>query len=205
MLLALALGSITLGLSMASAASALAQHTMVAPWPLAPGLDQVVGAVFPTPSHWIVLINQCYPCKAQSGTHREWVAESNNSGRSWTVRRTTMPLVVSSSVPPMVFASGQDAWAYGGWVSHDGGLDWAKASAPVPVLNANVEVGAGRVWTLVASVFGAGTSMVLTGAVTGDELTETKGQPFPTGYDPGTVIATTAGTVYLQANGPSAR
>ncbi|MHB8435420.1 MAG: sialidase family protein [Acidimicrobiales bacterium] len=137
-------------------------------------------------------MDQCLPCEARSGTHTEWVAITNNAGRSWKVHRTKM-------VGPgqVMFAGTRNGWTSNGWVSHDGGLSWSKASSPSWTID-DVTVVGDRVWAI-AEGTGPGPTRVLTGAVTGSTLTPTPAQPFPTGFNPGMVIAPTTTSVYVQA------
>jgi photosystem II stability/assembly factor-like uncharacterized protein len=161
-----------------------------------------MGAAFPTATHWVVLVDQCFPCQATIGTHTEWVAVTDDAGRAWTLQKTAMPVSSGSPTRSMVLSDNErDAWSTNGWVSHNGGLTWAKAKTPLAVIGDVVVVG-NRVWA-VGQVVPTGATRVLTGAVTGSALTPTTGQPFPSGFYPGALTSPASNTVYDQAWGPS--
>ena len=170
---------------------------LVIPSTLAPGIDQVAGSAFPTSTHWVVFVDQCLPCQAMPGTHTEWVAVTNDAGRSWTVRKTAMRVLPTA----VMFAGARDGWTTDGWVSHDGGLKWSEAKGPLESVNDAVIVGH-RVWAL-GEVGRSLVTRVATGTVTGSALELILVQPLPSGYYPGSLVAPSPSTVYLQAWGPS--
>jgi len=170
---------------------------LVIPSTLAPGIDQVAGSAFPTSTHWVVFVDQCLPCQAVPGTHTEWVAVSNDAGRSWTVRRTAMRVLPRA----VMFADARDGWTASGWVTHDGGLTWSEAKGALGSVNDAVIVG-NRVWAQ-GEVDRYLVTRVATGAVTGSALKVIPVQPLPRGYYPGSLVAPSPSTVYLQAWGPS--
>lgn len=167
-----------------------------------PGLVQVAAIAFPTPAHGVVLIQQCYPCQATSGTYTDWVAVTNDSGGSWTVRRTAMPLSVGAFT--LSFADASNGWAEGGYVTHDGGLTWQKARVAARWPVGDVAVAGGEVWAVSSgcSAGGCGTT-VLAGRAGGSSLSPVAGQPFSgSGYSPGTVVAESSSSAYIEAAGP---
>ncbi len=170
---------------------------LVIPSTLAPGIDQVAGSAFPTSTHWVVFVDQCLPCQAVPGTHTEWVAVSNDAGRSWTVRKTAMRVLPRA----VMFADARDGWTASGWVTHDGGLTWSEAKGALGSVNDAVIVG-NRVWAQ-GEVDRYLVTRVATGAVTGSALEVIPVQPLPRGYYPGSLVAPSPSTVYLQAWGPS--
>jgi hypothetical protein len=166
-----------------------------------PGLVQVVAAAYPTPAHGVLLIQQCYPCHAKSGTLTTWVAVTDDGGGSWTVRTTDLSDQGAGGFG-LSFADATNGWANGGWVTHDGGLSWRKARAATSGTVDRVAVAGGTVWALADGCSGTGCwTVVLSGAATGSDLTPVPSQPASV-LSPGSVLAVGEGAAFVDGYGP---
>lgn len=168
-----------------------------------PGLVQVAASAFPTAGHGVVLIQQCHPCRARGGTYTTWSAVTDDGGASWVVRRASLPVSVGSF--QMGFAGPKDGWAQGGYVTHDGGLTWTKATAQAHWPGDSVSVADGAVWAMADGCgnhgpWGCGTT-ILVGPAAESTLVPSEAQPF-SGYEPGRVLAASGVVVYIDAVGP---
>ncbi|HET9091913.1 MAG TPA: hypothetical protein VFN50_05860 [Acidimicrobiales bacterium] len=164
------------------------------------GLVQVMGVAFPSSSDGVVLLQQCWPCQATTGTYTNWVAVTSDGGSSWQVHKTDMPVRGKTRLS---FTNAADGWADNGWYTHDGGLTWHKAAVPAGALIDSVSVAGGTVWAESAGCSAANcASGVFIGPATGSSLTPVADQVLGTGYAPGTIFAVSASTAYLDAEGP---
>lgn len=165
-----------------------------------PGLVQVVAAAFPTPAHGVLLIQQCYPCRAKSGTMTMWVAVTDDAGDSWTVRTTDLSDEGPSGFG-LSFVDATNGWAGGGWVTHDGGLSWHKAQSPAGFTVDVVDAAGGTAWAVATGCSGGGCStLVLSGPAGGSSLTPVPSQPASL-LSPGSVLAAGDGDAYLDGYG----
>ncbi len=168
-----------------------------------PGLVQIMGVAFPTSNHGVVLLQQCWPCQAKTGSYTNWVAVTSDGGASWQVKQTNLPISGSNQVS---FANSSDGWA-AGWYTHDGGLTWHQAQVPGGALIGSVSTADGTVWAESDSCRGqppaaSCNSLIFTGSASGSSLTPVADQPFGSTYAPGTIVAESGSTAYVDAYGP---
>ncbi len=159
-----------------------------------PGLVQVAASAFPTADHGVVFVQQCHPCQARGGTYTNWVAVTNNGGRSWTVRKTPLRLTVPNF--GVVFADASNGWTESGYVTHDGGLTWQKAKIGTRWTVDGLSVAGGTVWAVAECAHGGCGTAVFSGPATGSTLTPAPRQPF-SGYKPGWILGQGADTAYI--------
>lgn len=169
-----------------------------------PGTIIIQAIISPTPARSLVFLNQCYPCRTAMAccTLTDWVAITDNGGRSWSLRPTP---TLGSTVQ---FADRRDGWSSAGYVTHDGGLSWRKANVQSRYPVESVSVVGGRVWAIATGPcitrircvgFGAA---VLVGSASGSTLAPVAHQPFRSGYKLGGIFGASPDTAYVTASGP---
>jgi photosystem II stability/assembly factor-like uncharacterized protein len=187
---------VTAGGAAATVSAKLASTPVEPPVHRMAGQVQVLTAAFPTAEHGVVLISQCKPCGSQGGPTHEWVAVTDDAGRSWTVRRT--PQIPAYYYPGIVFANARDGWALGDYVTHDGGLTWRQAHIPDHVFPVDsVSIAGGRVWALAEPDGPVYKTVVLTGSAAGDTLVRTRTQQDAVGWS---IVAGSATAAYVNVS-----